>query len=92
MRDYDESTPINVGNTLELSIKDLAETLSEMMNFKGNIIWDLGKPDGQLRKPSNGDKLISLGWLQDMYTDHKTALRETCDWSIKNYKNLRGVK
>ena len=92
MRDYDEPTPINVGNTLELSIKDLAETLSEMMNFKGNIIWDLSKPDGQLRKPSNGDKLISLGWSQDMYTDHETALRETCDWSVKNYKNLRGVK
>ena len=92
MRDYNEPTPINVGNTLELSIKDLAETLSEMMNFKGNIIWDLSKPDGQLRKPSNGDKLISLGWSQDMYTDHETALRETCDWSVKNYKNLRGVK
>jgi GDP-L-fucose synthase len=92
LENYNDSEPINVGNTKEISIKDMANMIANIMNFKGNIVWDSTKPDGQLRKPSSNSKLTALGWTQDQFIDHETALKETCDWSIKNYPNLRGVK
>ncbi len=91
MNNYDEPEPINVGNTKEISIKEIASTISDIMKYSGKIVWDETKPDGQLRKPSDGKKLIECGWEQNMYTDHLEALRETCNWSEKNYHNLRGV-
>jgi len=92
MKNYDQPSPINVGNTKEISIKQIANTISNIMEYSGEIVWDDSKPDGQLRKPSNGKKLIQCGWEQHMYTDHLTALRQTCLWSENNYHNLRGVK
>lgn len=92
LENYDERDPINVGNTKEISIRDMANMIAEIMNFKGKIIWDSSRPDGQMRKPSDGSKLIQQGWSQDMYTDHQTALFETCKWSVEQYPNLRGVK
>ena len=91
MQKYDDPEPINVGNTKEISIKNVADTISQIMNYDAKIIWDSTKPDGQLRKPSNGKKLVDYGWGQDLYTDHFKALKETCEWSEKNYNNLRGV-
>jgi len=92
LENYNNKEPINVGNTKEISIKQVANMIAEIMNFKGKIIWDSTKPDGQKRKPSDCSKLKKQGWIQEMYTDHKTALFETCKWTIKNYPNLRGVK
>ncbi len=92
LENHNDSEPLNVGNTKEISIKDMANMIANIMNFKGNIVWDSTKPDGQLRKPSSNSKLTALGWTQDQFIDHETALKETCDWSIKNYPNLSGVK
>ena len=89
---YDDESPINVGNTKEVSIKEAAETICDIMNFKGNIIWDTSKPKGQHRKPSDNSKLINLGWKQKDYTDFKKALTKTCKWVILNYPNIRGIK
>ena len=92
LENYNDPESINVGNTKEISIKDMANMIAGIMNFKGNIIWDSSRPDGQLRKPSNNSKLTKLGWSQDMFADHRTALIETCKWSVENYPNLRGIK
>ena len=88
---YNEEHPINVGNTEEISIKNVAETIAEILNFNGEIIWDTTKPKGQLRKPSDNSKLLDLGWSPRDYTDFKKALTETYKWVIINYPNLRGV-
>lgn len=88
---YNHSSPINIGNTHEISIKEVAETICEILNFSGRIVWDSTKPKGQLRKPSDNSKLIELGWRQENYTDFKKALTETCKWVIINYPNIRGV-
>ena len=50
---YDKPEPINVGNTQEYSIREIAETIAEIVGFSGEIIWDTSKPMGQHRKPSN---------------------------------------
>lgn len=88
---YNDSSPINVGNTREISIKEVAEIICEILNFSGRTVWDSTKPKGQLRKPSDNSKLIELGWRQENYTDFKKALTETCKWAIMNYPNIRGV-
>jgi GDP-L-fucose synthase len=47
---YNKSDPVNLGTDLEISIKDLAELIGRLCGFKGKIIWDTSKPDGQPRR------------------------------------------
>jgi len=89
---YDSPRPINVGNTHEISIKKVAETIRDILDFQGEIIWDTTKPKGQLRKPSDNSKIIELGWRKENYTDFKKALTNTCKWVILNYPHLRGIE
>ena len=87
---YNDPSPINVGNTQEISIKEVAECVADILNFKGDIIWDNRKPMGQHRKPSDNSRLLSLGWEQQNYTDFKKALLNTCRWVTENYPKIRG--
>ncbi len=89
---YNEEGPINVGNTNEISIKTLAETISEILDFKGKIIWDITKPKGQFRKPSDNSRLLELGWGEKNYTNFKKALTNVCEDVILKYPNIRGIK
>lgn len=85
MTHYNCREPINVGNTGEISIKKLAQTIAEVLQFRQEIEWDTSKPNGQHRKPSDNSKLIKLGWKQEQYTDFKEAVSETCKWFVDNY-------
>jgi GDP-L-fucose synthase len=49
-RDYDGPEPVNLGTGIEISIKDLAETVAAATGFDGEIIWDTTKPNGQPRR------------------------------------------
>ena len=71
---YDGPEPINVGNTKEVSINEVAAMIADIMDFRGQIIWDTTKLSGQHKKPSDNSKLIELGWKQGDYTDLKNAL------------------
>ncbi len=53
---------LNVGSGVELSIKDLAEIISKVIEYKGNIIWDHSKPDGTPRKRLDISQLSDMGW------------------------------
>lgn len=53
---------INVGSGVEVSIKELAETVSEVVGYKGKIEWDTTKPDGTPRKLMDSSRLRALGW------------------------------
>ena len=53
---------LNVGTGKDISIKDLAETISDTIDYKGGIIWDKTKPDGTPRKLLDTSGLSSLGW------------------------------
>ena len=88
---YDEPEPINIGNTKEYSIKEVAEMIAEITEFTGEIVWDISKPSGQYRKPSDGSKLVELGWEQKNYKDLRKSLTETYKWVILKYPNIRGV-
>jgi len=47
---YDKSEPVNLGSSFEISIKDLSETIARLTGYKGNIVWDRTKPNGQPRR------------------------------------------
>lgn len=59
---YDEEQLINVGSGEEVSIRELAETISRIIGFEGGIEWDCSKPDGTPRKLLDTSRLFELGW------------------------------
>lgn len=88
LENYNESEPIILSNSTEISIKDLVDLLIIEFNFKGNVIFDKTKPDGQYRKPSDNSKLKS--YLPNFeFTPIEKGLKETINWFIKNYEKTR---
>ena len=60
---YDNNlTILNVGTGKEIEIKELANKISNLINYRGKIIWDTNKPDGTPRKLLNIKKIKELGW------------------------------
>ena len=70
MENYSEDDHINVGSGEEVSIKELAELIKEIVGFEGEIVHDLSKPDGTPRKLMDNTKINNLGW------EAKIGLRE----------------
>ena len=62
MKNYSEDGLINIGVGEDLSIKELAEMIKDIVGYKGKIIFDSSKPDGTPRKLMDVSKLSSLGW------------------------------
>ena len=81
MVDYDSEDIINVGTGKDITIKDLAETIADVVGFKGEIVWDTSKPNGTPRKVLNVDKIKSLGWKP------KLSLREGIQKTYDLYKD-----
>lgn len=86
--EYDEDEPIILSTSQEISIKDLVDLLVQEFNFKGKVIFDSTKPDGQFRKPSDNSKIID--YLPDFkFTGIEEGIKETVKWFLKNYENAR---
>ncbi|CAH1250097.1 GDP-L-fucose synthase-like [Branchiostoma lanceolatum] len=86
LKDYQEVDPIilSVGEEDEISIKECAELVVEAMDFKGEVIFDTTKSDGQFKKTASNAKLRK--YQPDFkFTPIKQALKETCDWFTENY-------
>ena len=62
MKNYDEKGFVNIGTGIEISIKELANLIKEIVGFEGNIFFDTTKPDGTPRKLTDVTKLSQLGW------------------------------
>jgi GDP-L-fucose synthase len=85
---YDESEPIILSTSEEISIKDAVDVIVSAMNFKGNVIFDNTKPDGQFRKPSDNSKLIN--YLPNFkFTPFEIGIKKTVEWFEKNYPNIK---
>jgi GDP-L-fucose synthase len=88
LNNYNESEPIILSPSSEISIRDLVDLLVNYFNFKGKVIFDDSKPDGQFRKPSDNSKLMS--YLPDFkFTPIEEGLKETVEWFIENYTYAR---
>ena len=76
VRNYNETEPIIFGTSEEVSIKDMVDLLIQEFNFKGKVIFDKDKPEGQFRKPSDNSKLKS--YLPDFeFTPFEQGIKET---------------
>ena len=85
---YTEGEPIIFSTSDAVPIKDVVDLIVEYMNFKGNVVWDNDKPDGQYRKPSSIEKLKS--YLPDFeFTSVQDGLKETVEWFYNNYESVR---
>lgn len=62
MKVYSEELFINVGSSSDLSIRELAEMVSHVVGYDGEIRWDSTQPDGTPRKLMDSSRLRSLGW------------------------------
>lgn len=80
---YDKPEPVNLGSKLEISIKDLAELICSLMDFKGEIRWDLSRPDGQPKRSMDVSRAKEeFGF--EAKTDFKKGLKKTIDWYISH--------
>lgn len=85
MENYNDSDIINVGSGEDVTIKELAEVVSDAVGYKGEIVWDTTKPDGMPRKLVDVSKLHSLGWKHSTHLSEGIA--STYEWFKENYKH-----
>lgn len=62
MQQYEEYGPINIGIGIDLSIKELAYLVKNIVGYEGELIWDTSKPNGTPRKLMDVSKINTLGW------------------------------
>lgn len=75
---YDDTLHLNIGSGDEISIKDLALMIAELSGFKGEVIWDMSRPNGTQRKVLDSSRIKSLGWTPRILL--KDGIRSTIDW------------
>lgn len=81
MENHNEAGWINIGTGDEVSIKELALIVKEVVDFKGKLFFDSTKPDGTPRKLLDVSKLHSLGWK------HKTLMKDGIALAYEDFKN-----
>lgn len=86
MQSYDSSEIINIGTGHDLTIKELAEKIKQVVGYEGEIVWDTSKPNGTPKKQLDVTKLFSLGWRPKVTFDNGIAL--TYKWYLENYEKI----
>lgn len=85
---YDRSDPVNCGAGFEISIRELTELIVELTGFRGRIVWDETRPDGQPRRMLDTSRAASaFGFRARM--DFREGLRRTIEWYRENLSRLR---
>lgn len=79
------NTHINIGTGKDISIKELAELIKDIIGFKGNLVFNTDKPDGTMIKLTDPSKLHSLGWKHTVELNQ--GIEKIYNWYIEN-KNV----
>jgi GDP-L-fucose synthase len=82
MQNYNEASLVNIGTGIDVTIKELAETIQAEVGYAGNISWNTDKPDGTPRKLMDVSKINNLGWK------HRINLKEGIALVYSEYKTL----
>ena len=82
---YNRSDPVNLGSAFEISIRELLETIARFSNFKGKIVWDTSKPNGQPRRKLDISRAEQEFGFRTK-TPFEEGLRKTIDWYRSNRK------
>jgi GDP-L-fucose synthase len=78
LQNYDGPEILNIGTGADLTVRELAELICEVVGFSGDLAWDASKPDGTPRKVLDISKIRSLGWLPTIPL--REGLIRTYDW------------
>lgn len=85
---YEGTDPVIISNPIEYSIKQVVDLIAGYVGFNGEIVWLTDKPNGQYRKPSSNQRLLSI--IGDYeFTTLEKGLKESVEWFILNYPNVR---
>lgn len=76
---YNKSEPVNLGSAFEISIKDLAEIIKKLVGYKGGLVWDITKPDGQPRRKLDTRKAKKEFGFRAK-TNFRDGLKKTIGW------------
>jgi GDP-L-fucose synthase len=82
LENYDSPEIINVGSGEDVTIRELAELICDIVGFDGELTWDKSKPDGTPRKLLDVSKLRGLGWKPTIPL--RDGIARTYDWFLKN--------
>lgn len=82
LQNYDEQDFVNVGTGEDCTIKELAETIKEVVGFEGELVWNTDKPDGTPRKLMDVSRLHKMGWK------HSIDLRKGIEMTYEVFKEL----
>jgi GDP-L-fucose synthase len=85
---YDESRPVNLGSSREISIKELVETIARLTGFEGDIIWNSERPNGQPRRKLDTRRARELFGFEARVT-FEDGLQRTIDWYVGQMKDER---
>lgn len=81
MAHYEGSAPLNLGGGTDVSIRELALLVQEVVGYEGALRFDASKPDGMPLKALDGSALAALGWRAR--TDFRAALTQTYEWFLR---------
>jgi len=82
---YSKSDPVNLGAGFEMTIKELANLIKKLSGFKGSIVWDKSKPDGQPRRKLDVSRAEKEFGFRSK-TTFEEGLKNTIDWYLQNFK------
>lgn len=80
---YNQSEPVNLGSGKEISIKDLAEMIKRLTGYRGVIVWDVTKPNGQPRRALDTNRAAKFFGFRAA-VPFEEGLRQTIDWYLEN--------
>jgi GDP-L-fucose synthase len=80
----------NIGTGKDITIKELAETIQNVTEHQGEIIWDSSKPDGTPRKLMDVSKMKEIGW--QYATELEDGIKKTYQWYIENIDSIKEIK
>jgi GDP-L-fucose synthase len=84
---YDKADPVNIGSSMEITIKELIATICKVMNFKGELRWDSTKPDGQPRRKLDVGRAEKEFGFKSKVT-FEEGLKKTIDWYLAQRKKV----
>ena len=80
----------NVGTQTDITIKELAKTIQQIVGHHGAIVWDTTKPDGTPRKLMDSSKMNQLGWKHSI--ELEAGIAQTYAWFLENESSIKEVK
>jgi GDP-L-fucose synthase len=82
LNNYDEKQFVNIGTGTDVTIKELAETIKDVVGYEGELIWNTDKPDGTPRKLMDVSKMHEMGWK------HKIDLRQGIEMVYEEVRQM----